>query len=94
MIYKEEFNYLVDTDKTVDIDKDKTHQFCLQPLKQVYERQTKLILEEFDPIFKTSFPILGDPFVFIEINFLGQESKIYEFELFKFSRSLNKKIKY
>lgn len=50
-------------------------------------------LKEPDQISQIPFTILNDPFVSIDIDFTWEESKSYKFELFKFYRSVNEKVK-
>lgn len=53
----------------------------------------KLFLEKPVDNPEVPFPILGDPFLFIDVNFLFEELTNYEFELFTFYLDVNQKIK-
>jgi hypothetical protein len=54
----------------------------------------KIILKEPNQRLQIPFPILSDPFVWIDIDFIWEESKNYKFELFKFYQNVNEKVKY
>lgn len=65
--------------------------FSLKTLKQIDPRPLKRILENTDQKPQIPFPILGDPFVKIELDFIWEESTTYEFKLFKFYLNVNRK---
>lgn len=64
----------------------------LKTLEQIHPRPSKIILKEPDQRPKIPFPILGDPFVWIDINFSWEESKNYKFELFEFYKNVKFRI--
>ena len=67
--------------------------FSLKTIEQINRRPLKIILKEPDKRSQIPLPILGDPFVKIEIDFICDESTNYEFELFRFYRNVNQKVK-
>jgi len=67
--------------------------FSLKSIEQINPRPLKITLKEPDKIPEIPFPILGDPFGKIEIDFISDESKNYEFKLFKLYRKVNQKVK-
>ena len=54
---------------------------------------SKLFLGESVEKPQTPFPLLGDPFISIDVDFLFEESTNYEFELFRFYPKVSQKIK-
>ena len=65
--------------------------FSLKSIEQIDPRPLKITLKKPDQIPQLPLPILSDPFVKIEIDFIWDESTNYEFELFKFYRNENQK---
>ena len=65
----------------------------LRTLEQIHPRPSKLILKEPDQRPQIPFPILGDPFIWINVNLSWEESKNYNFELFEFYKNVNEKVK-
>lgn len=68
--------------------------FSFQPLPQIESRPFKLILKETQQIPQTPFPILDDPSVNIQIDFVWYESIDYKFQFFEFYENLNEKVKH
>lgn len=68
--------------------------FSLQPLSQIESRPFKLILKETQQIPQIPFPILYDPSVNIQIDFVWYESIHYKFQFFEFYQTLNEKVKH
>jgi hypothetical protein len=58
--------------------------FSLKSIEQIDPRPLKIILTEPDQSLQIPLPVLTDPFVKIDIDFIWYESTNYEFELFKF----------
>jgi hypothetical protein len=78
---------------------DKVHYFCKLYSKTVPEQASVnplrlLILKKPNKNFQIPLPILSDPFLYIDVDFIWEESKNYKFELFKFYQNVNKKMKY
>ena len=67
--------------------------FSLQVCERINSRSSKLFLGEFVEKSQIPLPFLGDPFVLMGIDFIFDESTIYEFELFRFYRNVNQKVK-
>ena len=65
----------------------------LKTVKQINPCPLKIVLKEPDQITQIPLPILSDPFVLIDIEFIWKESKNYTFELVKFYRNVNQKVK-
>ena len=65
--------------------------FSLKSIEQIDPRPLKITLKKPDQIPPLPLPILSDPFVKIEIDFIWDESTNYEFELFRFYRNENQK---
>jgi hypothetical protein len=55
---------------------------------------SKIISKEMNQKPQIPFPILSDPFLSIDSDFIWENSKNYKFELFKFYQNVNKKVKY
>jgi len=73
------------------------YKFSFKTLPQIESRPFKLILKETQQrtqIPLPILPILDDPSVNIEIDFIWDESINYKFELFEFYQNLNEKVKY
>lgn len=68
--------------------------FYLKTIEQIDLRPLKIILKKPDDKPKIPLSILSNPFLLIEIDFIREESKNYNFELFKFYRTINEKVKY
>ena len=66
--------------------------FSLKGIEQIDPRPLKITLKKPDQRPQIPFPVLGDPFVKIEIDFILDESTNYEFELFQFYRNVNEKV--
>jgi hypothetical protein len=66
--------------------------FPLKSIEQIDPRPLKLTLKEPEQI-PLPFLIIEDPLVFIDIEVLLDESTNYQFELFKFYRNVNQKVK-
>lgn len=67
--------------------------FSLQVCELNNSRLSKLFLGESVEKPQTPFPLLGDPFISIDVDFLFEESTNYEFELFRFYPNVSQKIK-
>lgn len=65
---------------------DEFSNFSLKSIQQINLRPLKIILTKPDQSLQIPLPVLTDPFVKIEIDFIWDESTNYEFELFKFYR--------
>lgn len=70
------------------------HKFSFEPLPQIESRPFKLILKETEQTTQIPFPILGDPYVTIQVDFIWNEFFEYKFELFQFYQDLNEKVKH
>ena len=68
--------------------------FSFQVFEPSNSRPLKLILKEPNQKPQIPLPILSDSFISIDINFIWEESKNYKFELFKFYRNVNERVKY
>jgi hypothetical protein len=68
--------------------------FSFQVLEPSNSRPLKMILKEPDQRSQIPLPILSDPFISIDIDFIWEEPKNFKFELFKFYRNVNDKVKY
>lgn len=64
--------------------------FSLPVCQPSNSRPSKLFLGE--PVEKPH-PLLGDPYISIDVDFLFEESTNYEFELFRFYRNVGQKVK-
>lgn len=98
MLYNDGFDYsllrnLSDSSLASNI-ADPFEDFSFRPLPQIESHPFKLILEEPEKIPQILFPILDDPSVSIQIDFIWNESFEYKFELFQFYQTLNEKVKY
>lgn len=67
--------------------------FSLKVCEPSNSRPSKLFLGEFVEKPQIPLPFLGDPFVSIDIDFIFDESTNYKFELFRFYRNVNQKVK-
>ena len=67
--------------------------FSLKTIEQINPRPSKLFLGELVEKPQIPFPLLEDPSISIDIDFLFEESTNYEFELFRFYRNVNQKVK-
>ena len=67
--------------------------FSLRTIEQIDPRPLKITLEQPKQIL-LPFLIVEDPLIFIDTEVLWEESTNYQFELFKFYRSVNQKISY
>jgi len=67
--------------------------FSLQVCEPSNSRPSKLFLGEFVEKPQIPFPLLEDPSISIDVDFLFEESTNYEFELFRFYRNVNQKVK-
>ena len=67
--------------------------FSLQVFEPSNSRPFKLFLGESVEKPQIPFPLLGDPFISIDVDFLFEESTNYEFELFRFYLNVNQKVK-
>ena len=67
--------------------------FSLQVCEPSNSRPSKLFLGEFVEKPQIPLPFLGDPFVSIDIDFIFDESTNYKFELVRFYRNVNQKVK-
>ena len=65
----------------------------LKTIEQIYPRPSQIILKEPDQRPQIPFPILGDPFVWIDVNLSWEESQGYKFELFEFYQDVAEKVK-
>ena len=65
----------------------------LKTVEQIQQRPLKIILKKPDTRSQIKLPILGDPFLNIDIDFNFDESTHCEFKLFKSYRNGNPKIK-
>lgn len=68
--------------------------FSFEPLPQIESRPFKLILKETQQRTQIPFPILDDPSVNIQIDFVWEESIHYKFQFFEFYQNLNEKVKH
>ena len=68
--------------------------FSLQPLPQIESRPFKLILKETQQRTQIPFPILDDPSVTIQIDFVWEESIHYKFQLLELYQNLHYKVKH
>ena len=66
--------------------------FSLKSIEQIDPRPLKIIFKEPEQIALPFF-IIKDPLVFIDTEILWDKSTNYEFELFKFYRNVNQKVK-
>ena len=66
--------------------------FSLKSIEQIVTRPSKIIFKEPEQI-PLPFFIIKDPLVFIDTEILWDKSTNYEFELFKFYRNVNQKVK-
>ena len=66
--------------------------FSLKSIKQINPRPLKIIFKEPEQI-PLPFFIIKDPFVFIDTEVLWDKSTNYKFELFRFYRNVNQKVK-
>jgi hypothetical protein len=71
-----------------------TAEFSFKPLPQIESRPLKLILKETEQIHQIPFPILDDPSVNIQIDFVWEESIHYKFQFFELYQNLNEKVNY
>jgi hypothetical protein len=69
------------------------YKISVKTIEQNAMSTLKLIFKEPNQIPQISFPIVSDPFVWIDIDFIWEESKNYTFELFKFYQNVNEKVK-
>lgn len=67
--------------------------FSLKTIEPINPRPLKITLKEPDQIPQIPLTIFSYPFVSIDIDFTWEESKSYKFELFKFYRSVNERVK-
>lgn len=63
-------------------------------MKEINPRPLKLSLKQPDQKPEIRLPILSDPFISIDIDFIWEESKIYKFELFEFYLNVKEKVNY
>ena len=68
--------------------------FSLQPLPQIESRPFKLILKETQQRTQIPFPILDDPSVTIQIDFVWEESIHYKFQLLELYQNLHYKVQH
>jgi hypothetical protein len=68
-------------------------QFPLKSIEQMDSRPLKIIFKKPEQI-PLPFFIIEDPFVFIDTEVLWDDSSTYQFELFKFYRYVDEKIKH
>ena len=68
--------------------------FSLKAIEQINPRPSKLFLGESVEKPQIPFPLLGDPRISIDFDFLFEEPKNSKSKLFKFYRNVNEKIKY
>ena len=71
---------------------EKFSKFSLKSIEQINPRPLKIIFKEPEQI-PLPFFIIKDPLVFIDTEILWDKSTNYEFELFKFYRNVNQKVK-
>lgn len=93
LLYNNGFDYFLDFESLEPTKINQFSKFSLQTVKQISASSSKIMLPEFDHKSQIPWPILSDPFVSIETNFIWEQSQNYKFELFKFYGSVNSKIK-
>ena len=97
MLYKNRFNpVLLELWGDLSLEPNRVEYFSklsLKTVEQIHPRPSKLILKEPDQRPQIPFPILGDPFIWINVNLSWEESKNYNFELFEFYKNVNEKVK-
>lgn len=70
------------------------YNFSLKSIEQINPRPLKIALKEPDQALQIPLTIFDDPSVKIDIDSIWDESTNYEFELFKFYRNVDQKVKY
>ena len=68
--------------------------FSLKTIEPVKLSSLKIILNEPNLESNIPLPIFMDPFIYIDISFVWEESENYQFEFFKFYKNVNEKVKY
>ncbi len=68
--------------------------FSLQVFEPSNLRPSKLFFKELVEKPQIPFPLLGDPVISIDVDFLFEELTNYEFELFRFYLNVNQKVKF
>jgi hypothetical protein len=68
--------------------------FSFKTVEEINMRPFKIIFKEPEQESQIPLPILSDPFLWIDIDFISEESENYIFELFEFYQNINEKVKY
>lgn len=76
-----------------DIVEDFSTMSGFKTIEQTLPRPSQIMLKEPDQRSGIPFPILGDPFVWIDVNLSWEESHGYKFELFEFYQDVAEKVK-
>lgn len=67
--------------------------FSLKTIEEIHPCPSQIILKEPDQRPQIPLPILGDPFIWIDVNLSWEEIEEYRFELFEFYQDVNEKVK-
>lgn len=71
---------------------EKFSKFSLEVCKETNPRPSKLVFKKVIKKSKTLLPILDDPPILVDINYIFEKSPDYIFELFSFYKDVNQKV--